>query len=150
MALQFLRPAKSPPGLPRPSTSPILPGPQQRILPCWLHSVLGPGRAALGPRGAQLSLSSRKYQRADPGEAERGSGGRRREESTADAKPRVDQGRIGCWGGALGTQFLPGASAFSSVHAEGIGILKYRQIGGTCAPGLGTPPHNIQKKGGWR
>lgn len=94
---------------PRPSTSPILPGPQKRILPCWLHSVLGPGQAALGPRGAQLSLSSRKYQRADPAEAERGSRGRRREESAADAKPRVDQGRIGCWGGALGTQSLPGA-----------------------------------------
>lgn len=67
------------------------------LLPCWLCSVLQRGRAALGPRGAQLSLSSRKYQRADPGEAEQGSRGRRWEEGAADAKPRADQGRIGCW-----------------------------------------------------
>lgn len=142
VALQPLRPAESPPGLPGPVHHPYLSrSPAAQLLPCRSRSVLGPGRAALGPRGAQLSPSSRKYQRADPGEAERGSGGRRREEGAADAKPRADGGRIGCWGDALGIQSLPGACSSSPVRAENIRILKYRQVDGTCAPGLGTPPH---------
>lgn len=102
----LLSPLLAFPGLP---PAPSFPVPSSGAPTVLVALSAGPSRAALGPRGAQLSLSSRKYQRADPGEAERGSGGRRREESAADAKPRVDQGRIGCWGGALGTQSLPRA-----------------------------------------